>query len=69
MQIGCWLVISAGCNTVLSFLQHNIKADNIYLKGQLTDNIVKTFLLLEGLGKHYVEQYRRRAMLYAQGHE
>lgn len=33
MQIGCWLVISAGCNTVLSFLQHNIKADNIYLKG------------------------------------
>lgn len=33
MQIGCWLIISAGCNTVLSFLQHNIRADNIYLKG------------------------------------
>lgn len=33
MQIGCWLVISAGCKTVLSFLQHNIRADNIYLKG------------------------------------
>lgn len=35
----------------------------------MTDNIVKTFLLLEGLGKHYVGQYRRRAMLYARGHE
>lgn len=33
MQIGCWLVISGGCNTVLSFLQHNIRADNIHLKG------------------------------------
>lgn len=33
MQIRCWLVISAGCNTVLSFLLHNIRADNIYLKG------------------------------------
>lgn len=33
MQIGCWLVISAGCNTVLSFLQPNIRDDNIYLKG------------------------------------
>lgn len=33
MQFECWLVISAGCNTVLSFLQHNIRADNIYLKG------------------------------------
>lgn len=33
MQIECWLVISAGCNTVLSFLQHNIRADNIHLRG------------------------------------
>lgn len=33
MQIERWLVVSAGCNTALSFLQHRIRADNIYLKG------------------------------------
>lgn len=67
--------LDAGLSSLLAatlcyrFFSTTLRLITFTWRGQLTDNIVKTFLLLEGLGKHYVGQYRRRAMLYARGHE